>query len=268
MATSKHLEAIAAAAHMANRALCLAQGDTSQLPWKDAPEWQRESALKGVVGALAGNTPEESHASWMAEKVATGWTYGPVKDPANKRHPCMVPYDALPPSQRIKDQVFIETVRAIGVVLDEAEHPLREVVRADLCPHEAFTADVKVVKIVDLHGYMAEVHVACASCATPFHFKGLPFGVSPGQPHVGADGTELRAPIGPGPAGIIAKAVGTPPSQDPPALHITAVCNVGGRFLEQSTMQDALPLNEAQARQVLDSIHREAARIYRESTNA
>jgi hypothetical protein len=62
--------------------------------------------------------------------------------------------------------------------------------------------------------------------------------------------------------------VGTPPSQDPPALHITAVCNVGGRFLEQSTMQDALPLNEAQARQVLDSIHREAARIYRESTNA
>lgn len=268
MATSKHLEAIAAAAQMAQRALCLAQGDDSQPTWKDAPDWQRETILKGVVGALAGNTPEESHASWMAEKVAAGWTYGPVKDPANKRHPCMVPYDALPPSQRIKDQVFIETVRSIAAALEEAEHPLREVVRADLCEHESFTADVKVVKIVDLHGYMAEVHVSCASCATPFHFKGLPFGVSPGQPHVGADGTELRAPIGPGPAGVIAKAVGSAPRRTPPALEITAVCSVDGRFLEQSTMQDGLPLNEAQARQVLDSIHREAARIYREAANA
>lgn len=55
------LEAAARAAHEANRAYCLALGDTSQPAWDDAPEWQRTSAMKGVEGALAGNSPRQSH---------------------------------------------------------------------------------------------------------------------------------------------------------------------------------------------------------------
>lgn len=112
--SSAALESCARAAHEANRAWCLAHGDTSQPSWDDAPEWQRSSALKGVEGALSGNTPEESHAGWYAEKVATGWKFGPVKDPEAKEHPCMVPYAMLPPEQRAKDSIFIGTVRAMG----------------------------------------------------------------------------------------------------------------------------------------------------------
>lgn len=108
------LEACARAAHEANRAWCLAHGDTSQPSWDDAPEWQRSSALKGVAGALAGNTPEQSHAGWLAEKVATGWKFGPVKNPEAREHPCMVPYLMLPPEQRVKDSIFIGTVRAMA----------------------------------------------------------------------------------------------------------------------------------------------------------
>lgn len=42
------VEACARAAHEANRAYCLALGDTSQLPWEEALGWQRDSAIKGV----------------------------------------------------------------------------------------------------------------------------------------------------------------------------------------------------------------------------
>lgn len=108
------IEVCAAAAHMANRAYCFAIGDTSQPTWQDAPEWAKASARNGVIGVLVnGNTPRQSHESWLAEKEATGWKYGPVKNPDAKEHPCFVPYDELPPAQRLKDDVFGDTVRAV-----------------------------------------------------------------------------------------------------------------------------------------------------------
>lgn len=107
------LEACARAAHEVNRAL----GDASQSSWDDAPDWQKSSARNGVAGAIAGNTPEQSHQSWLAEKIATGWKYGPVKDPEKKEHPCMVPYDQLPAAQRAKDELFLSTVRAVAFAL-------------------------------------------------------------------------------------------------------------------------------------------------------
>lgn len=114
---NKKIEACAHAAHEANRAYCRAIGDNSQLPWDEAPEWQRSSAINGVVGALTGNTPEQSHEGWLAEKAATGWKYGPVKDPAKKEHPCFVPYAELPPEQREKDNLFLGAVRIMAGAL-------------------------------------------------------------------------------------------------------------------------------------------------------
>lgn len=107
-------EVCARAAHEANRAYCISLGDCSHAPWSDAPDWQRESCLNGVVGALAGATPEQSHESWLAEKETSGWKYGPVKDAERREHPCMVPYSELPPEQRIKDAIFVGVVRAVG----------------------------------------------------------------------------------------------------------------------------------------------------------
>lgn len=109
----KALEIIAAACHMANRAYCIAMGDESQPTWKDAPEWQKISAIKGVQNALNGSTPEQSHECWLREKQATGWKYGAIKDPEKKEHPCMVPYNDLPPEQKRKDALFLDTVHAI-----------------------------------------------------------------------------------------------------------------------------------------------------------
>lgn len=114
------IEACARAAHEANRAYCLAIGDTSQPSWDDAPDWQRTSAINGVRGVLGGNTPEQSHESWLKEKADTGWKYGPVKDPDKKEHPCFVPYAELPPEQRAKDDVYVAVVKAMATALNAA----------------------------------------------------------------------------------------------------------------------------------------------------
>lgn len=123
---TKKIEACARAAHEANRAYCIAIGDTSQTPWESAPEWQRISARKGVVGALEGNTPEQSHQSWFEEKLATGWKYGPVKDPIKLEHPCMTAYASLPEEQRAKDSIFIAVACSVGLALGLSVHPRGE----------------------------------------------------------------------------------------------------------------------------------------------
>ncbi|GAA4493492.1 RyR domain-containing protein [Pseudaeromonas paramecii] len=100
--------AIAKKCHEMNRAYCQAMGDDSQLPWTEAPEWQRQSAVNGVLFHIehpeAG--PDASHNSWMDEKLADGWEYGPIKDPELKRHPCIVPFTSLPKEQQAKDSLF------------------------------------------------------------------------------------------------------------------------------------------------------------------
>lgn len=108
-----HIEDIARICHEANRAYCATLGDLSQPSWADAPQWQKDSACNGVRFALeGGKTPEDSHKSWLAQKEAEGWKYGPVKDPEKKEHPCFVPYDQLPAAQRRKDHIFLAVVSA------------------------------------------------------------------------------------------------------------------------------------------------------------
>lgn len=113
--TPQMIEAAAKAAHEANLTYCQSIGDTSQVPWDAAPEWQKDSAMKGVLFLLehpdAGDSAQ--HDSWMAAKLADGWVYGEVKDAEKKTHPCLVPFDQLPPEQQAKDKLFRETVLSV-----------------------------------------------------------------------------------------------------------------------------------------------------------
>lgn len=90
-------------------------GDHSQPQWDDAPDWQKQSAIKGVMFHLANPDakPSHSHDCWLEEKRATGWKYGPVKDLEKKEHPCFVPYDELPEEQKAKDALFIGVLNAL-----------------------------------------------------------------------------------------------------------------------------------------------------------
>ena len=109
------VEDIAKVCHEINRAYCASLGDLSQPTWAEAPDWQRDSAVKGVQFHIANPDagPDHSHNAWLEEKRAAGWTYGPVKDPELKQHPCFVPYEQLPREQQAKDYLFRATVHAL-----------------------------------------------------------------------------------------------------------------------------------------------------------
>ena len=44
------------------------------------------------------------HEVWASNRLDDGWTYGPVRDDAAKRHPCLVPYDELPEREKDYDR--------------------------------------------------------------------------------------------------------------------------------------------------------------------
>jgi hypothetical protein len=102
-------------AHEVNRAYCQSIGDDSQLEWHEAEDWQRRGVIDGAEAVARGaiETPGDSHRSWMAEKEREGWVWGPVKDAERKEHPCMVPFEELPPEQQAKDRLFLAAVRAV-----------------------------------------------------------------------------------------------------------------------------------------------------------
>lgn len=108
---------IARICHEANRAYCASIGDNSQKPWTEAPEWQRESAVKGVEFRLDNPDAPASaqHDSWMEQKLVDGWQFGSVKDEGEKTHPCIVPYEELPAEQKFKDALFVAIVKAAAL---------------------------------------------------------------------------------------------------------------------------------------------------------
>lgn len=112
MFTELAIEAISEACHELNRQYCKAIGDQSQLPWWEAPQWQRDSAISGVKFHLDNQdaSPSASHESWMQQKKEDGWKYGPIKDDVKKEHPCYVPYEDLPSEQKAKDYIFKSNV--------------------------------------------------------------------------------------------------------------------------------------------------------------
>ena len=106
---------IAEICHEANRAYCKTIGDGSQKSWAEAEKWQRDSAVKGVEFALSNPDakPSHQHDAWLEDKRRDGWTYGAVKDPAAKTHPCFVLYEALPDEQKAKDYLFKAVVESL-----------------------------------------------------------------------------------------------------------------------------------------------------------
>lgn len=129
---NKQVEAIAEIAHELNRTFCSRYlGDHTHLPWQVSQQWVKDSAIAGVRNIIANpdTTPEDSHKSWLAHKEADGWVYGPKKDATAKTHPCMVPYDDLPPEQRIKDKLYTSVVR---ILLGAGFEPVDWKVQANL----------------------------------------------------------------------------------------------------------------------------------------
>ena len=59
---------------------------------------------------LAKNT----HDVWASGRIKEGWIYGNVRDDLKKSHPCLVPYEDLPESEKEYDRATsLETLKVI-----------------------------------------------------------------------------------------------------------------------------------------------------------
>ncbi len=76
----------------------------------DTSSVQMPASLAGLLERLAENT----HEVWAATRLAQGWSYGPTRDDAAKKHPCLVPYGKLPESEKEYDRkTAVEVLKAI-----------------------------------------------------------------------------------------------------------------------------------------------------------
>lgn len=61
---------------------------------------------------------ENAHEVWAAARIKEGWSYGQQRDDSNKKHPDLVPYSALPDSEKEYDRIMamdtIKLVRKLG----------------------------------------------------------------------------------------------------------------------------------------------------------
>ena len=70
--------------------------------------------LSPEILELAEQLAKNVHEVWSTGRVADGWTYGAIRDDAQKKHPCLIPYEELPESEKAYDRnTALETLRLI-----------------------------------------------------------------------------------------------------------------------------------------------------------
>ena len=70
--------------------------------------------LAGDLLKLTERLAENAHDIWAKLRIEQGWTYGPKRDDATKKHPDLIPYADLPDSEKQYDRnAAMETLKAI-----------------------------------------------------------------------------------------------------------------------------------------------------------
>ena len=74
--------------------------------------------LDGNLDELQEAIAENAHDVWAEARIREGWTYGRERDDKNKKHPDLVPYTALPDSEKEYDRIMafntIKLVKKLG----------------------------------------------------------------------------------------------------------------------------------------------------------
>ena len=74
----------------------------------------KDVVLPEDLMSLAEEMAKNVHEIWAETRIAQGWTYGPERNDAEKKHPCLVPYDELPEEEKVYDRnTSVETLKFI-----------------------------------------------------------------------------------------------------------------------------------------------------------
>ena len=57
---------------------------------------------------------KNTHEVWSENRIKDGWTYGEERNDAKKEHPCLIPYEELPESEKEYDRgTSLQTLKLI-----------------------------------------------------------------------------------------------------------------------------------------------------------
>jgi ryanodine receptor 2 len=75
-------------------------------------------ALSEDILVLREHLAQNAHDLWALQRIREGWSYGPHRDDNLKQHPCLVPYEDLPESEKEYDRIMatetLKTICALG----------------------------------------------------------------------------------------------------------------------------------------------------------
>ena len=73
-----------------------------------------EIDLPQGVGKLIEKMAENAHDVWAKQRMGEGWTFGEKRDDNQKKHPCLIPYNELPESEKEYDRIMaIQSLKVI-----------------------------------------------------------------------------------------------------------------------------------------------------------
>ncbi|XP_075987925.1 ryanodine receptor isoform X13 [Anticarsia gemmatalis] len=126
--------------NLAKRALAgppLVQDDTAFVP---TPVDTLQITLPSYVEQIRDKLAENIHEMWAMNKIEAGWMYGDQRDDLHKIHPCLVPFERLPPAEKRYDiQLAVQTLKtilALGYYISLDKPPAR--IRNVRLPNEPF----------------------------------------------------------------------------------------------------------------------------------
>lgn len=74
----------------------------------------KDVVLPEELNSLAEEIAKNVHEVWSEARMKEGWTYGDVRNDAEKLHPCLVPYEQLSEVEKEYDRnTSLETLKLI-----------------------------------------------------------------------------------------------------------------------------------------------------------
>ncbi len=105
--------------------LNLTEQPDKTLTYQPKPLDTSDIALPAELDDLLEQLAQNTHEVWAAQRLQDGWQYGTQRDDDKQLHPCLLPYEKLPESEKEYDrhtsQETLKMILAAGFTISKKD---------------------------------------------------------------------------------------------------------------------------------------------------